>query len=50
MFKYMDDENKMILINAMSIKNYEINEYVIRQGDNGNEIFVVYSGKLKCVK
>lgn len=50
MFNTLDERDLEIIINAMSIRPYKANEWVIRQGDDGNELFVVSAGKLKCEK
>ena len=50
MFNTLDDKDFEIIINAMDIRTYHPNEWVIRQGDDGAELFVVSSGKLKCEK
>lgn len=34
----------------MEIKEYKENDYVIKQGDDGNELFIVYEGELECSK
>lgn len=34
----------------MSIKKFSAGEMVIQQGDDGNELFVVNTGKLSCSK
>lgn len=50
MFNTLEDKEFDIIINAMNIRNYKLNEWVIKQGDDGAELFVVSSGKLKCEK
>ena len=34
----------------MEIKNYRENDIVIKQGDDGNELYIVGKGELKCTK
>lgn len=34
----------------MEIKHYNEEEYVIKQGDDGDELYIVSSGKLACTK
>lgn len=50
MFNTLEDKEFDIIINAMNTRNYKPNEWVIKQGDDGAELFVVSSGKLKCEK
>ena len=39
-----------IVINAMEEKHYPTGEVVINQGDEGNNLFVVDAGTLRCVR
>lgn len=50
MFSSLDEKEKNIVIDAMEEKNFEPGDYLIRQGDAGDELFVVDSGKLSCYK
>jgi cAMP-dependent protein kinase regulator len=50
MFKSLEEKNQEIVINAMDIKKYKKDDYVIKQGDDGEELFIVSSGTLKCTK
>jgi len=34
----------------MNIKKFNPGDSVIKQGDDGNELFVVQTGSLKCTK
>lgn len=34
----------------MEIKEYKKDDYVIKQGDNGSELYLVISGELDCKK
>ena len=34
----------------MDIKNFNSKDYVIKQGDDGKELFIVSDGKLNCTK
>lgn len=34
----------------MEIKNFKVNDNVIKEGDDGEELFIVSTGKLKCTK
>ena len=50
LFSALDTKNKQILIDAMEEKRYTRGEEVIRQGDQGDEMFVVDSGALDCYR
>ena len=50
MFKHLEEKEIDIIVNAMEKKVYHANEMVINQGDDGNELFIVSSGLLKCYK
>ena len=50
MFQNLDDKEKIIVIDAMEEKNFKAGDYVIKQGDEGDNLYVVESGKLKCEK
>lgn len=34
----------------MEIKDYQPGEFVIKQGDDGQELYIVQSGELSCSK
>lgn len=34
----------------MDVKSYKPNDVVIKQGDDGNELYIVNKGELKCTK
>lgn len=50
MFASLEDQERFIVINAMEERKVPAGEIVIRQGDDGNELFFVDSGKLECSK
>jgi len=50
MFNSLEGQDQEIVISAMEIKNYKDQEAVIKQGDDGEELFIVQEGKLKCAK
>lgn len=50
MFASLDDKDKAIVVSAMEEKRYQAKDIVIKQGDDGKELFVVGSGLLKCYK
>ena len=50
MFNSLEEQERSIVINAMEEKKIQAGEVVIKQGDGGNELFFVDSGKLECSK
>lgn len=50
MFKHLEEKEMDIIISAMETKIFENEDVVIKQGDDGNELYVVSSGLLKCTK
>mmetsp|Transcript_10207 Transcript_10207/g.10145 ORF Transcript_10207/g.10145 Transcript_10207/m.10145 type:complete len:250 (-) Transcript_10207:29-778(-) len=50
MFAALDDHEREIVINAMEEKKFRPGDQVIRQGEDGDELFVVDTGKLECSK
>lgn len=50
MFSSLEKKDQDIVIGAMEIKNYQKGDNVIKEGDEGSELFIVYSGKLRCTK
>jgi cAMP-dependent protein kinase regulator len=50
MFAELDDKEKEIVIDAMKECNFPSNSEVIKQGQDGGELFVIDSGHLSCYK
>jgi cAMP-dependent protein kinase regulator len=50
MFAALDQSERDIVILAMEERSFAVGETVITQGEEGNELFVVDSGKLECFK
>jgi len=50
MFSALDSNEQEVVINAMEEQTFKPEEYVIRQGESGNHLYVVDSGKLACSK
>ena len=50
MFSNLDENEKKIVIDAMAIKIYNPNDIVINQGESGDILYIVSTGKLKCYK
>ena len=50
MFKHFDEKEMDIILDAVEVKNFNSMDMVIKQGDDGYELYIVGSGKLKCYK
>ena len=50
MFNSLEPKNQEIVIMAMKVINSKVGDTVIKQGDDGDELFIVGSGKLRCCK
>ncbi len=50
LFRNLDSTELNILIGAMDEKIFSSNEYVIRQGESGEYLFLVETGNLRCEK
>jgi len=50
MFSRLEPKDKLIIINSMEETKVPIGSYVIKQGDEGNELYVIDEGKLECYK
>jgi cAMP-dependent protein kinase regulator len=50
MFNGLEEKDQNVVIDATEIKDYKPNEYVIRQGDDGDALYIVGTGLLKCQK
>jgi cAMP-dependent protein kinase regulator len=50
MFKALGENEKNIVIDAMDERKFEPGQYVIKQGDEGAEMFMIEKGELDCTK
>jgi len=50
LFSALDKKDVEIVIGAMEEKHFKPGEPVIKQGDEGDNLYVVESGKLNCTK
>ncbi|CAD8044455.1 unnamed protein product [Paramecium primaurelia] len=50
LFQALDEQNLQTVIDAMEEKKFQPGDYVIRQGDDGNELYVIDEGELECTK
>ncbi|CAD8108221.1 unnamed protein product [Paramecium primaurelia] len=50
MFQALGENEKKIVVDAMEEKHFGQNEWVIKQGDDGNELYIVFSGELNCYR
>ena len=50
MFEALNEKDQNIILDAMSIEEKSKGDYVIKQGDDGDVLYVVESGKYKCTR
>ena len=50
MFAHLDKKEQDIIVDAMEEKKFRTGEWVIKQGDDGHELYVVDRGTLECYK
>lgn len=50
LFSALDEQEFKIVVDAMEEKRYRVGDEVIKQGEDGAELFVVESGVLSCYK
>lgn len=50
MFSALDEKDLKTVIDAMEEKNFKKNETVIKQGEDGEVLYLLESGKLDCFK
>jgi len=50
MFNGLEEKDQNIVVDAMEIRDFKPNDYVIRQGDDGDALYIVNTGQLKCCK
>lgn len=50
MFSGLDESEKQIVVDAMQEQNAITGEVVIKEGDEGDSLYVVGSGTLTCSK
>lgn len=50
MFANLDDKEMKIVLDAMEVKKYQPGDEIIRQGDDGAELFLVGEGLLECYR
>lgn len=50
MFKFLEDSQKKIVIDALSVHEYKNGDWVIKQGEDGEVLFIVDEGTLECYR
>lgn len=50
MFNALDEKEKEIIIYAMEEKKFKNGDWVIKQGEQGDVLYVVDNGELDCFK
>jgi cAMP-dependent protein kinase regulator len=49
-FTSLDDKQQEIVIDSMEVKTYNEGDVVIKQGEDGFELYIVGTGQLKCTQ
>jgi len=50
MFSAIDEKEKQIVVDAMELIQAKKGDVIIKQGEEGDKLFVIGSGTLKCYK
>lgn len=50
MFRHLEEKEMSIILDAVEVKQFAANDMVIKQGDDGYELYIVGVGQLKCFK
>lgn len=50
MFSLLEEEDLETVVGCMKKRTYERSDFVIKQGDSGNELYIVSEGELTCRK
>ncbi|CAK92908.1 unnamed protein product (macronuclear) [Paramecium tetraurelia] len=50
MFQALDEKDLNIVLGAMEEKKFQDGDFVIKQGEDGNELYVIDEGRLECYK
>lgn len=50
MFQSLDEKSFQVIVDSMAIVTYKKGDYVIKQGDRGDHLYVVDSGAMDCYK
>ena len=50
MFKLLEEKEKKIVIDVMEEKRYKKDDFVIKQGDDGDVLYLIDEGELECTK
>lgn len=50
MFRHLEEKEMSIILDAVEVKQFDASDMVIKQGDDGYELYIVGAGQLKCYK
>ena len=50
MFSALNESEKLVIVNAMQSANFQAGQVVIKEGDEGDCLYVVEAGQLECTK
>jgi len=50
MFKFLEEKELNILVDAMHEKETKVGDIIIKENDDGNDLYVVEEGNFECFK
>ncbi len=50
MFSLLEERQRKIVIDALDIKKFKTGDWVIKQGEDGDVLYIVFEGTLECYK
>jgi len=50
MFTSLEEKERQIVLDALDLKKYQKDDWVIKQGEDGDVLYIVLEGKLECYK
>ena len=50
MFSLLEEKQRKIVIDALEIKKFQNGDWVIKQGEDGDVLYIVFEGTLECYK
>jgi len=50
MFKYLNVKDKKIILDAVEVKQFKAGQNIIKQNDDGQELFILAEGRADCKK
>jgi len=50
MFSALNEKERNIVVDAMEEKTYKVGDYVIKEKEDGDMLYVIETGELDCYK